>query len=304
MGNSYLAIGYECNHKCICCPLTTYDRLHCRIELDDLKKRISLIPEAPDNHIVISGGEPMLHPDIFRLLEYLKEKNFSVTILSNSSRCSDKEISRQLAKYDNISVITAIHSCEPRIHDALTGTPGSLMETLEGLDNLVENGVPLTIKHILNAVTLPLLIDTFDYLEKHFPPKVGFQFCTMDFVGRAQKNKDRLFAQRKDITAGLENVLDFLEARMSRQRKISVIEAPYCFADPYYWKFFEGREGRLTTYIAPNTDEMTIAYDIGSECNTNYPQCRHCAVQKYCSGIWKSAYELDSEILRPVEAFW
>lgn len=270
MSNSYLAIGYDCNHNCICCPLTTYDRLHKRIELEDIKQRIDLIPMSKNNHIVLSGGEPMIHPDFFDILNYLTDKHFSITILSNSSKCRDSEFAKRLAGYKHLDVITAIHSCTPKLHDEMTGTAGSLLETLEGLDHLVENGVPITIKYIFNAKTLPTLMNTFEYLEKHFPPQVGFQFCTMDYSGRAGKNKDVLFVSRDAITDSLENVLDFLESKMSKVRKISVIETPYCFGDPYYWKYFEGSGGKISTYIAPNTDEAKITYEIESDCNTRY----------------------------------
>lgn len=303
MRSSYLAIGYECNHKCICCPLTTYDRLHRKIDLKDILKRIDKIPLSECNHIVLSGGEPMLHPDFFEILDYLSKKEFFITILSNASMCKDKDFAQRLGEYNRLDIVTAIHSSSPRIHDEMTGVPGSLLDTLEGLDYLVEMGVPITIKHIINAKTLSTIIETFDYLEKHFPPQVGFQFCTMDYSGRAEKNKDVLFASRDSILTGLENVIDFLESRMSKRRKISVIETPYCFADPYYWKYFEGSIGLLATYIAPNTDEKEVTYEVGSECNTSFQACQQCDLKKYCAGIWKSAYEIDNGLLKPINSY-
>ena len=303
MGNSYIAVGYECNHKCIGCPLTTYDRLHKRIGIADIKKRINLIQSSDENHVILSGGEPMLHPDFFSILDYLVEKRFSITVLSNSSMCKDSRIAEKLSRYSKLEVITVIHSSIPMIHDEMTGTSGSLLETLEGLDHLVENGVSVTIKHILNARTIPTLVDTFDYLEKHFPPKVGFQFCTMDYSGRASKNKEQLFASREEITIGLESVLDLLESRRSRSRRISIIETPYCFADPYYWRYFEGATGRLSTYIAPNTDEVEVLYEVDSQCHPNYKPCQRCDVQNFCPGVWESSYNIDNAIVKPIKSF-
>lgn len=303
MSCSYLAVGYDCNHKCICCPLTTYDRLHKKIELADIMGRIDRIPKSEDNYIVLSGGEPMLHPDFFEILNYLSQKNFYITILSNSSKCKDIGFAKKLAEYPQIDVVTAIHSSSTKIHDEMTGISGSLLETLEGLDNLVEEGVAVTIKHIFNKRTLPTIIETFDYLEKHFPPQVSFQFCTMDYSGRAKKNRSVLFASREEISSGLENVIDLLETRMSRKRRISVIETPYCFADPYYWKYFEGTIGLLSTYIAPNTDEKEVTFEVDSLCNTNYQQCQACVLKSFCSGVWESAYDIDNELLTPVDTY-
>ena len=303
MGNSYLAVGYDCNHKCLCCPLTTYDRLHRRMEFEDIKRRIDLIPVAEENHIVLSGGEPMMHPHLFKILDYLTDKNFTITVLSNASKCKDASFAKRLSGYTHLRIVTAIHSSTPMIHDEMTGIPGSLLETLEGLDYLVQNKVSITIKHIFNARTLPSLVDTFDYLEKHFPPQVGFQFCTMDYSGRAGKNKDLLFASREDVKNGLQSVLDLLETRRSRPRRITVIETPYCFADPYYWRYFEGASDRLSTYIAPNTDDVEAVYEVESQCHSNYRLCQSCPVKNCCSGIWQSAYEIDNTIMKPIEAY-
>lgn len=72
MGTSYLAIWYECNHQCLCCPLTTYDRLHKRLSFDEIKDRVALIKRQDTvPHIVLSGGEPMLHPDFLKILEFV-----------------------------------------------------------------------------------------------------------------------------------------------------------------------------------------------------------------------------------------
>lgn len=296
MGTSYLAISYKCNHNCICCPLTTYDRLHDLLSFDEIKERVKLIKKHDENpHIVLSGGEPMMHKDYIKIVEYLADKGFGITTLSNSSICKNKEFVKELVSVipkNKFDVITAIHSSTPAVHDKVTGTPGSLIETLTGLDNLLANNIPITIKHIFNKITLPTLMDTFKYLETHFPPNVNFQFCTMDYSGRAGKNKAELFATNSEIQAAVEPVLDYLEEVSSVKRNISFIETPLCLTDPYYWKYYAFNYGVLDTYIAPNTDEENAYYDVISECGAFFEPCRDCAVKKHCSGMWKSAYEL------------
>lgn len=305
MGSSYLAVGYECNHNCVCCPLTTYDRLHKRFAFTEIKERVGLIErDEGRNHIVLSGGEPMLHPDFLKILEYLQDADFYVTVLSNSSRCRDAAFVRDIKavmpekKFD---VVTAVHSSTPDVHDRITGVQGSLLETLEGLDHLVEYGISVTVKHIFNRISLPTLYDTICYLERHCPPNVSFQFCTMDYSGRAGKNIKDLFVSMAEIQQPLERVLDYLETRMVKKRKISVMESPLCLSDPYYWKYFNTAFGQLSSYIAPNTDEKKVEHGVESECGTFFEPCRDCIVQKWCAGIWRSAYRYQQNgLLRPV----
>lgn len=306
MGSSYLALGYECNHNCICCPLTTYDRLHKRLSFGEIKERISLIRQDNEkSHIVLSGGEPMLHPEFLNILELVGNAGFHVTVLSNSSQCRNMgfvERIKNVAPADRFDLVTAVHSSNPAIHDKITGKRGSLLETLEGLDNLVSAGIPVTIKHIFNRISLPSLMETFQYLEAHFPPQVGFQFCTMDYSGRAGKNAGQLFVSIEELQEPVEILLDFLEMRMSKKRRISFIESPLCMTDPYYWKYFNPRAGGLDTYIAPNMDEKQASYDVVSECGAYFEPCKICAVNKWCAGTWKSAYDCRKEgLLRPIK---
>lgn len=305
MNSSYLAVGYECNHNCLCCPLTTYDRLHKKFTYEEIKERVNMIQKnGGQNHIVLSGGEPMLHPDFLKILEYVRDAGFYVTVLSNSSKCRDDtfvKYIREKMPEKKFDIVTAIHSSVPSVHDKITGIQGSLLETLEGLDHLVEEGIPVTIKHIFNRISIPTLYDTFCYLEEHYPPDVSFQFCTMDYSGRAEKNIEKLFISMEEIQQPFERVLDYMETRMVRKRNITIIESPLCLTDPYYWKYYSVASGHLNTYIAPNTDEKQAEYNVQSECGAFFEPCRNCIVQKWCAGTWRSAYKYrQNGLLRPV----
>lgn len=309
MGTSYLAPGYACNHKCICCPLTTSDRLHRPLSCEEIESRLALIGDVkPDgqNHIVLSGGEPMLHDDFFKIVDMVLQKGFSLTVLSNASQCCDKKLVQSLRERidpERFQVITAIHSSVPAIHDSITGVPGSLLDSLEGLDNLLAAGIPITIKYIFNRISLPTMEETFHYLEAHYPPSVTFQFCTMDYSGRAEKNRDKLFVSMDDVRPHMESVLDYLETRMSRNRQISIVESPFCMVDPYYWKYYRPASGGLAAYIAPNTDEEKAAYSVRNSCGAFYLPCDSCAVQKWCPGTWASALQCGQDIrLQPISA--
>ena len=55
MINSYIALGYKCNHNCLNCPLSTFDRLHGQLDTNIIKKNITkLCSENDDLHVTIS----------------------------------------------------------------------------------------------------------------------------------------------------------------------------------------------------------------------------------------------------------
>lgn len=302
MSSSYLAVGYSCNHKCICCPLTTYNTLHKPLTLEEIKKIVSG-PEfqVEPKHIVISGGEPMLHPDFFEILDYIFKKEFAITIFTNSSQCAKKDFVakiKSIVPNGRIDIVTAIHSNVPAIHDKITGISGSLFETLEGLDNLIDVGIPITIKNILSKPGLKTLQQTFMYLDEHFPTKTSFQFCSMDYSGKANKNADELFVTMEEIQPYLEETLDYLEVK---ERNMSIIETPLCSTDPYYWKYFETKKDNLDIYIAPTEGENYLSQNFDSQCGAYYKECDQCSVQKWCPGTWVTAYNYRQKgLLSPI----
>lgn len=307
MKSSYLAVGYDCNHCCICCPLTTYDRLHKRLSYEEIKERVErLVEEGGMGHLVLSGGEPMLHPQFLDIVELASRVGFSITVLSNASACREDAFARELvrrAPEGRLDIVTAIHSSYPEVHDEITGVPGSLLDSLKGLDHLVRMGVPVTIKHILSKVSLRTLPETVRYLEQHFSPRVGFQFSTMDYSGRAAKNAGKLFVSMEEIQPVLEQTLDYLERHMSVERRIRILEAPLCMLDPYYWKYYTVSQGTIYGYIAPNADEKGVCFHVESECGPYFPVCKDCVVREVCPGTWRTAFEVCGDgLLRPVDA--
>lgn len=306
MSSSYLAVGYECNHNCVCCPLTTYDRLHKRLAFDEIESRLNEIDGGKEKHLVLSGGEPMLHPQFKKIVELARDKGFCITVLSNVSLCKDKEFVENLTKYipkANFEIVTAVHSSYPEVHDGITGVKGSLLDSLEALDNLVSAGISVTVKHIFNKKSIGTLQETIQYLEQHYPPQVGFQFCTMDYCGKAGKNADELFITMDEIKPHIESVLDYLELHSSKKRDVSIIESPLCMTDPYYWKYYRCSGNKLDGYIAPNTDGKSVCFQVESECGSYYPVCESCSVKSLCSGTWRSAYRYYGEkILKPIVA--
>lgn len=303
--SAYIALGYTCNHSCLTCPLTTFDRMHRDFIYEDIIKSISEAQLTTDDHVTISGGEPTLNKCFLPVIEYLSGLGVRITILSNSVRFTDDSLVEHLRKVINISkcnVVTAIHSSDRKIHDKLTASKGSFDKTLVGLKNLICAGIPTCVKNIVNGLNYTGLEDFSDFVIHTFPKQTEVQFCVMDYSGRASKNLNMLKIDFQNIGLHLEKALDVFEKSESdKTRKISVIESPLCMVDPYYWKYFKGDCGKLGLYVAPNSEtENNISFNVDGLCNTSYPECMKCRAKSLCPGVWNSSYHiLGSNCLRP-----
>lgn len=320
--DAYIAIGYVCNHSCLCCPLTTYDRLHKQLSLEELNQKVTKLLNGKNNdtqiNVVLSGGEPFLDPNIFAVLHKLLVNDCNVSILTNSTQLIKPDIQEKIQEIvdgndkfrSRLRIISAVHSSNNEIHDYLTGCKGSLWETLAGLDYVVSQNIPVTVKIILNKANKHSLLDTVKYLDEHFPTDVKLQFCGMDYSGRAEKHIDELLVSFQELQPFIEGALDYLEESNSQRiekkrrcRTFSFLELPLCLCDPYYWRYFTLPPNEQQLYIAPNEEVLNANHLSVAElqCGTFYEECTRCVAKDLCYGTWKTTYKYANNLLRPIK---
>ncbi len=82
-------VTQDCNHACLHCynvwqPASRSS--YPRGELDT-SRTLDLLTKALDetvcSHVTLTGGEPLLRPDLPRILEFLQKRRVQVTVISN-----------------------------------------------------------------------------------------------------------------------------------------------------------------------------------------------------------------------------
>ncbi len=112
--------------------------------------------------ISLTGGEPMLHPRFWDILDEAAARRFAVTILTNGTLLG-KYACRRLARHRNIRRVNlSFYGATGETHDALTRTPGSFRLAMEGLRNLRRLGLPAALNFLVtrhNAREIPSMIE-------------------------------------------------------------------------------------------------------------------------------------------------
>jgi len=131
----------RCNERCI----------HCYIPKNDGNQDMDsgLLWSILDQcwgmgleQIVFSGGEPMLHPDFWKIIEHEIWNNCKVRVFSNLTLLDDN-LADELKKWNVHEVQASLYSVIPAIHDAVTKLPGSCEKTKRGIEMLAGKGVPV-----------------------------------------------------------------------------------------------------------------------------------------------------------------
>lgn len=120
---------------------------HNEIEAEAFFSYINEMKLCNKDRVIVNGGEPFLHTQIDQILHGLKKIQCEVLIYTNGRLLKSKNFSQLNDKY---RFVVPIHGTE-KIHDTITGIPGSYKETISGLKHLVNTSeCEVDIKLILN----------------------------------------------------------------------------------------------------------------------------------------------------------
>lgn len=135
----------RCNERCIHCyiPNPKKEQGH-DMSFEQFRAVIDQFADIGGLHVTLSGGEVFLHKDIIRILQYCREKDMEICILSNLIALRDVQI--PFIKSVNVSYIQAsLYSMDPNIHDTITAIKGSQIKTREAIEKLVAADIPVQI---------------------------------------------------------------------------------------------------------------------------------------------------------------
>ena len=135
----------RCNERCIHCYIPNPKKnAGGDMPIEKVKSIIDEFAEMGGLHVTLSGGEVFLHKDIIPIIQYCREKDMQISILSNLIALKDEQI--PYIKEANVSLIqTSLYSMEPAIHDLITTVPGSQAKTKAAIEKLVAADIPVQI---------------------------------------------------------------------------------------------------------------------------------------------------------------
>jgi MoaA/NifB/PqqE/SkfB family radical SAM enzyme len=95
----------RCNLACGYC--NEYDKVSEPVQLDLMKERLDRLASFGTSVITISGGEPMLHPQIYEIISHIRSRGMMAGLISNGyymSRDNIRKLNRAGLEYLQISI--------------------------------------------------------------------------------------------------------------------------------------------------------------------------------------------------------
>ncbi len=220
-----LALTYRCNNACAHC-YNARPRQHPELSTGQWINILDRLWETGVPHIVFTGGEPTLRPDLPELIAHAEANGQITGINTNGRRLKDSAYVQSLidAGLDHVQITLESH--DPAIHDAMVKAPGAWQDTVAGLKNVLSTRLYVMTNTTLLRLNAPYLAQTLDFLASTGVPTVGLN--ALIYSGRG------LEVDTGIPEADLPPMLDLARAATDRagQRLIWYTPTQYCHFDP------------------------------------------------------------------------
>ncbi len=125
-----LWLGFGCNQDCVMC----WQGRDWPSPPDEIFERwLDEFCAAGLTNIVLSGGEPTLHPLLPRWIAKATAAGTHLIVETNAIRFGEAGFIEELRNAGLNDVVVSLHAAEAALSDRLTGVPGSFAQTIVGL---------------------------------------------------------------------------------------------------------------------------------------------------------------------------
>lgn len=138
----YLTEGCNlaCRHCWIAPKFQNGEKTYASLSLELFKSIIEQAKLLGLTGVKLTGGEPLLHPQIEALLDYIKEQNLRLVVETNGVLCT-LELAKKIKECKNAFVSVSLDGVDAATHEWVRGVEGSFEKTLAGIRNLVQAGL-------------------------------------------------------------------------------------------------------------------------------------------------------------------
>lgn len=178
----YIELGSLCNLRCKHCYNSSGTN-EFQFSKEVIFSLIKDIKEKNCNEITLSGGEPLLHKDIWEILKLSKQEKMNVTLITNGTTVT-KNIAKKLSQYVQ-KVQVSLDGTTQEENDFIRGE-GSFDKAMNAIQYLAEMDISTKVGFVLTENNSSQITNLVNKLSKLNVSNIDFK--KMNVVGRANLN--------------------------------------------------------------------------------------------------------------------
>lgn len=140
----YFYLTEGCNLKCRHCWIATKyqsdGKIYPALPFDLFQSIIKQAKPLGIKSVKLTGGEPLLHPQINDILDNIRQEDLGVSIETNGVLCTP-EIVQKISVCKNSNISVSLDGADAETHEWVRGVHGCFDDTLQGIRNLVDGGL-------------------------------------------------------------------------------------------------------------------------------------------------------------------
>lgn len=276
-------ITEKCNSNCVMCPSPDQSRRNGGMaNVNNLIEQARHIPDDA-THFTITGGEPfMMGKDIFDFIRVLKEKfrGSEVQILTNGRVFALQEYCALLAENrpDNTILGIPLHASNARLHDSITRAVGSFNQTVCGIANLLESGIDVEIRIVVNRLNMTNLSRLADFISSKMHSIKHVSIMGMEMTGNAWINRDEVWVPYSESFGYIKDAVKIL---IDSGIDVWLYNYPLCVVDPELW-----------TLCKRSISSYKVRY--------KKDECDKCRLKDTCGGLFAGTYNIEESEIRAI----
>lgn len=171
-------LTYHCNSRCSWC--NSWQRKPGKeLTFSEIKNILHQLKSFGIKLLYLSGGEPLLRPDILAIIESAKRLDFDLLLVTNGILLNQK-IASQLIKIPGLRINVSLDSLDPRLYKEIRGV-NALDLVLKNLQNFRKKNpsYPLRITMTISKANLHQAEKIYQFCQKnrfYFSPNPYFEF--------------------------------------------------------------------------------------------------------------------------------
>ncbi|MBI5656183.1 MAG: radical SAM protein [Geobacter sp.] len=215
----------KCNLKCVHCrcssdmtssegDFTTEEGKNLLKEIADFSKPV----------VVLSGGEPLLRPDIFELAEYGTSLGLRMCMATNGALVND-EVCQKMKKADIKMVSLSLDGSTAEVHDDFRQCPGAFQGVVNAAEHFRNNGIKFLINSSFTKRNQHDIANTFK-VAKGLGATAWYMFMIVP-TGRGEELMNELISK--------EDYEEILEWHYQQEKlEDDILMRPTCA--PHYYR--------------------------------------------------------------------
>lgn len=178
----------RCNLSCKHCYATSLDiDYKGELSTEQVKQCMIDLKNAKVPVLILSGGEPLMRPDIFELSEYAKSLKFYLALSTNGTLINESNIEQiRDAQYQYVGI--SIDGLEQH-HDAFRRQQGSFKASMHAVRLCKEQGIKVGLRFCLTRDNQNDMVPLLDLMEQENVDK--FYLSHLNYSGRGKRNAGR-----------------------------------------------------------------------------------------------------------------